>query len=206
MNLLNSIYLLKFKNNVGYSTGLRDYLKEETEKGNLNLKQLRYLYKNLYKKTPYIQQNIYPVSQAMIKGVTTEEIEKISKRLVDAEKYTIFSVNGKNDTYNKIYSDLEFMLNNYASWKERCSPSTLHTKTFVYTKLLKTAREEEKSFNESVYEYVERNAKNYSRFHKKMDSYKPIIKDIHGHKHTFANMFYSNNKSKENEKDMTLSD
>lgn len=207
MNLLTRIYLLKFSNRVGYCTGMRDYLKEETQKGNLNFKQLRYLYKNLYKKTPYIQQNIHPVSQAMIKGITIEEIEKISRRLVDAEKYTIFSVGGKNNIYNKLYSDLEFMFNNYAKWKEHCSPTTLHIKTFVYTKLLKTAREENKSFNESIYKYVERNFKNYCRFHKKMDSYEPIIKNIHGHRHSVADMYYSNNdKSKENEKDMTLSD
>lgn len=206
MNLLTRIYLLKFSNRVGYCTGMRDYLKEETQKGNLNFKQLRYLYKNLYKKTPYIQQNIHPVSQAMIKGITIEEIEKISRRLVDAEKYTIFSVGGKNDKYNKLFSDLEFMFNNYAKWKENCSPTTLHKKSLIYTKLLKTAREENRSFNESIYEYVERNFKNYCRFHKKMDSYKPSIKNIHNMRHTYMNISYSNNdKSKENEKDMTLS-
>lgn len=199
MNLFARLYLYKFSNQVGYCSGMRDYLKEETKKGNLNIKQLKYLYKNLYKKTYYVQQNIFPVSQAMIKGLTIEEIENISKNLLDAGKYTVFSRGAKNYKYNKLFKDLEFMFKKYTKWKKYYSSTMLRRNTFIYTKLLNKAREENKFYDEKIYNYVEENVRNYKNYCNKMKTYKP--KGITRHsRYTVVDL----NNYKEIEKEMIL--
>ena len=186
MKWYTKLYLLRFSNHTGYCTDMRDYLTDEVKKGTLNHKQIKYLYKNLYRrKTPYIRQNIFPVSQAMINGVSTYDIEKIASKLLDANQFTIFSVGGKNDKYNKLFKDLEFMLNKFAHWSKNCMQTTTHRNVFLYTRILNDARLNKDFFDDEIYKYVEKEARNYHKNRKK--DFKPELRIRHI-RHTVSNL------------------
>lgn len=210
MNLRTRLYLLKFSNNAGYTTGMRDYLKKETIEGNLNLKQLKYLYKNLYKKSSYIQQNIYPVSQAMIKGAETEDIESLSKKLLDANNYSIYSKGYHNDKYNKLYSDLEFILNKYCDYKNRLPMTTSYKNAYIYIKTLNEARQNEQIGEDKIYNYVEKEAiRNYINQRKHMKEIKKTIGSTNTSKWLNTNIrhtskYYFEKRERESEKEKTL--
>lgn len=115
IDLKTKILLSRMKNN-NYFKDLQDYLKEMVEENKLSYDNLKYLYKNLYKrKSLFIQQNIFPVSQFLIKGYSTDEVEKLARLLPDAKDLTIFCYEEKErgHLFNKLFRDLEFVYNNY---------------------------------------------------------------------------------------------
>ncbi len=91
---------------------LHSYLNEMVEQDKLTHENLEYLYNNLYKdKSSLIKQNIFPVSQFLIKGYSIEEVEKLANLLPDAHNFAIdcCNENEKGDLFNKMFVDLEFV-------------------------------------------------------------------------------------------------
>ena len=112
--------LLNLIHDNNYFKDLNTYLREMVEQDKLSYKNLKYLYKKLYiNKSLYIKQNIYQVSQFLIKGYSTEEAEKLAKLLPDAYKLTIFCYEEKEvgHIYNKLFKDLQFVYMQYDKYK-----------------------------------------------------------------------------------------
>ena len=112
--------LLNLMQDNNYFKDLNSYLREMVEQEKLSYENLKYLYKKLYiNKSLFIKQNIFPVSQFLIKGYSTEEAEKLAKLLPDAYGVTIFCYDEKEKgkLYNKLFMDLEFVYLQYEEHK-----------------------------------------------------------------------------------------
>ena len=112
--------LLNLMHDNNYFKDLNSYLREMVEQEKLSYENLKYLYKKLYiNKSLFIKQNIYPVSQFLIKGYSTEEAEKLVKLLPDAYGVTIFCYDEKEKgkLFNKLFMDLEFVFMQYDEHK-----------------------------------------------------------------------------------------
>lgn len=112
--------LLNLMHDNNYFKDLNSYLREMVEQDKLSYQNLKYLYKKLYiNKSLFIKQNIFPVSQFLIKGYSTEEAEKLAKLLPDAYGVTIFCYNEKEKgkLFNKLFMDLEFVYMQYDEYK-----------------------------------------------------------------------------------------
>lgn len=112
--------LLNLMHNNNYFKDLNSYLREMVEKNKLTYKNLRYLYNKMYlNKSLFIKQNIFPVSQFLIKGYSTEEAEKLAKLLPDAYGLTVFcdDEKEKGNMFNKLFMDLEFVYMQYDYYK-----------------------------------------------------------------------------------------
>ncbi len=115
MDIKSKIVLGLFNNN-SYFKNLKEYLTEMVENEKLSFQNLKYLYSKMYLgKSEFIKQNIYPVSEFLIKGYSTQEAEKIAELLPDAHKLTVFCYDEKEKghTYNKLFRDLQFAYNTY---------------------------------------------------------------------------------------------
>lgn len=107
--------LLNLMKDNSYSKDLNSYLKEMVEQDKLSYNNLKYLYDKLYKnKSLYIKQNIYPVSQFLIKGYSTDEAEKLAKLLPNANE---LNKKEKGELFNKLFTDLEFAYLQYDEHK-----------------------------------------------------------------------------------------
>ena len=103
-----------------YFKDLKSYLREMVEQDKLSYNNLKYLYNKLYRnKSLFIKQNIFPVSQFLIKGYSTEEAEKLADLLPDAYGLTIFCYDEKEKgkLFNKLFMDLEFVYIQYNYYK-----------------------------------------------------------------------------------------
>ena len=90
MDIKTKMVLGLFNNN-SYFKNLKEYLTEKMENKELSFQNLKYLYAKMYiGKSEFIKQNIYPVSEFLIKGYSAQEAEKIAELLPDAHKLTIF--------------------------------------------------------------------------------------------------------------------
>lgn len=88
--------LLNLMHDNNYFKDLNSYLREMVEEDKLSYNNLKYLYNKLYRnKSLFIKQNIFPVSQFLIKGYSTEEAEKLANLLPDANGLTIFCYDEK---------------------------------------------------------------------------------------------------------------
>ena len=108
--------LLNLMHDNDYFKDLNSYLREMVEQEKLSYDNLRYLYKKLYiNKSLFIKQNIFPVSQFLIKGYSTEEAEKLAKLLPDAYGLSVFCYDEreKGKLFNKLFKDLEFVYLQY---------------------------------------------------------------------------------------------
>lgn len=113
--------LLSFMHNNNYFKNLNEYLTDMVKENKLSYENLKYLYNKLYiNKSLYIKQNIYQVSQFLIKGYSTGEAEKLAKLLPDAYKLTIFCYDEKEKgyIYNKLFKDLQFVYMQYDNYKK----------------------------------------------------------------------------------------
>lgn len=89
---------------------VREYLQEKLDNDKLTENQVRYLIKNMNTNI-YMLQNVYPVAEAMEKGISVEVIEECVSLLDDALDLSIFALeNGKGKLYNKCPYDLEHFL------------------------------------------------------------------------------------------------
>ncbi|MBM6800114.1 hypothetical protein H7U28_15115, partial [Coprobacillus cateniformis] len=89
---------------------VREYLQEKLDNDKLTEKQVRYLIKNMNTNI-YMLQNVYPVAEAMEKGISIDVIEECASLLDDALDLSIFALeNGKGQLYNKVPYDLEHLL------------------------------------------------------------------------------------------------
>lgn len=112
--------LLNLMQDNNYFKNLNSYLREMLEEDKLSYGNLKYLYKKLYiGKSLFVKQNIFPVSQFLIKGYSTDETEKLAKLLPDAWKKNVFCYNEKEKgyIYNKLFMDLEFIYTMYDYYK-----------------------------------------------------------------------------------------
>lgn len=112
--------LLNLMHDNNYFKDLNSYLREMVEQDKLSYENLKYLYKKLYiNKSLFIKQNIFPVSQFLIKGYSTKEAEKLAKLLPDAYGVTIFCYDEKEKgkLFNKLFMDLEFVFMEYDEYK-----------------------------------------------------------------------------------------
>ena len=112
--------LLNLMHDNDYFKDLNSYLREMVEQEKLSYGNLKYLYKKLYiNKSLFIKQNIFPVSQFLIKGYSTEEAEKLAKLLPDAYGLSVFCYDEKEKgkLFNKLFMDLEFVYLQYDEHK-----------------------------------------------------------------------------------------
>jgi len=112
--------LLNLMQDNNYFKDLKSYLREMVEQDKLSYNNLKYLYNKLYRnKSLFIKQNIFPVSQFLIKGYSTEEAEKLADLLPDAYGLTIFCYDEKEKgkLFNKLFMDLEFVYIQYNYYK-----------------------------------------------------------------------------------------
>ncbi len=112
--------LLSLMHDNNYFKDLNSYLKEMIEQNNLSYDNLKYLYSKMYiNKSLFIKQNIFPVSQFLIKGYSTEEAEELAQLLPDAHGLTIFCYDEKEKgkLFNKLFMDLEFVYMQYDEYK-----------------------------------------------------------------------------------------
>lgn len=112
--------LLNLMHDNNYFKDLNSYLREMAQQMKLSYKNLRYLYRKLYRnKSLFIKQNIFPVSQFLIKGYSPQEAGKLAKLLPDAYGVTIFCYDKKEigKLYNKLFMDLEFVYMQYDEYK-----------------------------------------------------------------------------------------
>lgn len=108
--------LLNLMNDNNYFKNLNSYLNEIVKDEKLSYDNLKYLYNKLYiNKSLFIKQNIYPVSEFLIKGYSIEDAEKLANLLPDACGLTVFcySEKEKGYLYNKLFLDLEFIYMQY---------------------------------------------------------------------------------------------
>lgn len=157
LNLLAKLYFVKFHVNKKDSIVKRTahkFLSDEIENGNLNYKQLKYLYNNIYNKPDEVIQNLIPVSQAMIKGISVNKIESIVSKLPN----TMNSKN-KSELYCKDYKDLKFILDKYITYIDRnVSKSNIERNIYKYLSTLKMAYLNNIP-KDKIYKYVEENVK-----------------------------------------------
>ena len=119
MDIKTKMVLGLFNNN-SYFKNLKEYLTEKMENKELSFQNLKYLYAKMYiGKSEFIKQNIYPVSEFLIKGYSAQEAEKIAELLPDAHKLTIFCYAEKEEghIYNKLFCDLQFAYNIYDKYR-----------------------------------------------------------------------------------------
>lgn len=119
MDIKSKIVLGLFNDN-SYFTNLKEYVTEMVENEKLSFQNLKYLYSKMYiGKSEFIKQNIFPVSEFLIKGYSTKEAEKIAELLPDAYKLSIFCDNKKEigHIYNKLFTDLKFAYNIYDKYR-----------------------------------------------------------------------------------------
>ena len=119
MDIKSKIVLGLFNDN-SYFTNLKKYVTEMVENEKLSFQNLKYLYSKMYiGKSEFIKQNIFPVSEFLIKGYSTKEAEKIAELLPDAYKLSIFCDNKKEigHIYNKLFTDLKFAYNIYDKYR-----------------------------------------------------------------------------------------
>lgn len=112
--------LLSLMHDNNYFKDLNSYLREMVEQNKLSYDNLKYLYSKMYiNKSLFIKQNIFPVSQFLIKGYSTEEAEKLANLLPDAYGVTIFCYDEKEKgkLFNKLFMDLEFVYMQYDEHK-----------------------------------------------------------------------------------------
>ena len=98
--------LLNLMHDNNYFKDLNSYLREMVEEDKLSYNNLKYLYNKLYRnKSLFIKQNIFPVSQFLIKGYSTEEAEKLANLLPDAKGLTVFCYDEKEkgNLFNKLF-------------------------------------------------------------------------------------------------------
>ena len=157
LNLLSRLYFLKFrvsKKDSIFKKESHKYLSTEIKSGNLNYKQLKYLYNNIYNKTDDVIQSLIPVSQAMIKGIPINEIERIVKKLP-------YAINSKDNSelYSKNYKDLKFILDKYITYIDRnVLKSNIERNIYKYLSTLKMAYLNNIP-KDKIYKYVEENVK-----------------------------------------------
>ena len=157
LNLLSRLYFLKFrvsKKDSIFKKESHKYLSTEIKSGNLNYKQLKYLYNNIYNKTDDVIQSLIPVSQAMIKGIPINEIERIVKKLP-------YAINSKDNSelYSKNYKDLKFILDKYTTYIDHnLSKSHIDYNINKYLFTLKGAYQNNIPKSE-IYKYVEEKVK-----------------------------------------------
>ena len=119
MDIKSKIVLGLFNDN-SYFTNLKEYVTEMVENEKLSFQNLKYLYSKMYiGKSEFIKQNIFLVSEFLIKGYSTKEAEKIAELLPDAYKLSIFCDNKKEigHIYNKLFTDLKFAYNIYDKYR-----------------------------------------------------------------------------------------
>lgn len=119
MDIKSKIVLGLFNDN-SYFTNLKEYVTEMVENEKLSFQNLKYLYSKMYiGKSEFIKQNIFPVSEFLIKGYSTKEAEKIAELLPGAYKLSIFCDNKKEigHIYNKLFTDLKFAYNIYDKYR-----------------------------------------------------------------------------------------
>ena len=112
--------LLNLMHDNNYFKDLNSYLREMVEQKKLSYENLKYLFKKLYiNKSLFIKQNIFPVSQFLIKGYSKEEAEKLAKLLPDAYGLSVFCYDEKEKgkLFNKLFMDLEFVYLQYDEYK-----------------------------------------------------------------------------------------
>ena len=112
--------LLNFMHDNNYFKDLNSYLREMAQQRKLSYNNLKYLYRKLYRnKSLFIKQNIFPVSQFLIKGYSPQEAGRLAKLLPDAYGVTIFCYDKKEigKLYNKLFMDLEFVYMQYDEYK-----------------------------------------------------------------------------------------
>lgn len=114
--------LLKLMHDNNYFKDLNSYLREMVEQDKLSYSNLKYLYNNLYiNKSLFIKQNIFPVSQFLINGYSTEEAEKLAKLLPDAYELAAvfcYEKKEKGKLFNKLFMDLEFVYMKYDYYRK----------------------------------------------------------------------------------------
>lgn len=157
LNLLARLYFVKFHVNKKDSIAKRTahkYLSDEIKNGNLNYKQLKYLYNNIYNKPDEVIQNLIPVSQAMIKGISVNKIENIVSKLPNAINFK-----NKSELYCKDYRDLKFILDKYITYIDRnVLKSNIERNIYKYLSTLKMAYLNNIP-KDKIYKYVEENVK-----------------------------------------------
>lgn len=72
-----------------HDNDIKEYLKEKILLGQLDDKQVKHMIKNM--PSLYMQQNILPISEAFIRGMNIEEIERRISLLDDACDRSIFA-------------------------------------------------------------------------------------------------------------------
>lgn len=108
MKLIDKILIKSFKHDTHID--VRNFLQEKLNNKKLTTQQIWYLIKNMNVNT-YMLQNIYPVADAIEKGISIEVIEECASLLDDALNLSLFSLeNGKDKLYNKVPYDLEHFL------------------------------------------------------------------------------------------------
>lgn len=112
--------LLNLMHDHYYSDEINRYLTEMVEQNKLTYKHLKYMYIKTYvNKSLFTKQKIFPISQFLIKGYSTEEAEKLAKLLPDAYGVTIFcDQREKGNLFNKLFTDLEFVYWKYDKYKK----------------------------------------------------------------------------------------
>lgn len=157
MDVRTKLLLNRFRNNE-YSLDMYEYLKENVNNKLLSYDNLKFLYDYLYKdKSSYIRQNIYPVSEFLMVGYSTNEALRVASLLPDASNYTIYSDKRySGDIFNKLFQDLRFAYQQYN----------------VYIKANKT-QDTALSIIVDEFEYMDKNQREY---HLRMD--KNEIKDV----------------------------
>lgn len=119
MDIKTKLLLNLMRDNNNF-TDLNSYLREIVEQNKLTYDNLKYLYGKMYiNKSLFIKQNIFPVSQFLIKGYSTDEAEKLAQLLPDAHGLTIFCYDEKEkgELFNKLFMDLEFVYLQYDEYK-----------------------------------------------------------------------------------------
>lgn len=93
-----------------HDNDIKEYLQEKILLGQLDDKQVKHMIKNM--PSLYMQQNIIPVSEAFIRGMNIEEIERRISLLDDACDRSIFAdEEDKDKLYNKVPSIVSGILN-----------------------------------------------------------------------------------------------
>lgn len=185
MDIKTKMVLGLFNNN-SYFKNLKEYLTEKMENKELSFQNLKYLYAKMYiGKSEFIKQNIYPVSEFLIKGYSTQEAEKIAELLPDAHKLTIFCYDEKEKghTYNKLFRDLQFSYN-------------------TYDKYMNIDNTKKRAF-EIVAEEIENTDKRQREGEAQIDDYDLDVKDA---KELYNDITEKMSKLRENFEKVTLSD
>ena len=164
MDVRTKLLTMRFRNN-SFFLDLHDFIKEKVNYGELSYKNLKYVYKKMYRhKSLFIKQNLFPVVEFLCKGYTPAESRSLAKLLEDATDKTIFchGKREKNYVYNKLFKDLCFAYNRYDYYRKKDNPPVI-ARRLVKQEIENTSIQQ----REKEYDYFEKN----NKF--KKDSYLP---------------------------------